>query len=82
MACGTPVVCSNAASLPEVVGEAAIQVVPDDLDHLSSALYDLLTKEDLCVRLRNEGLRRARMFTAQSMAEETLNVYGEVARTR
>jgi glycosyltransferase involved in cell wall biosynthesis len=82
MACGTPVVCSNAASLPEVVGEAAIQVAPDDLDHLSSALYDLLTKEDLCVRLRNEGLRRARMFTAQSMAEETLNVYDEVARTR
>ncbi len=82
MACGTPVVCSNAASLPEVVGEAAIQVAPHDLDHLSLALYDLLTKEDLCVQLRNEGLTRARMFTARSMAEETLHVYNAAARTR
>ncbi|MEE8110082.1 MAG: glycosyltransferase family 1 protein [bacterium] len=82
MACGTPVVCSNATSLPEVVGEAAIQVPPDDLDRLSSALYDLLTKEDLRVRLRTEGLKRARSFTARAMAEATLRVYEEVSRGR
>ncbi|MFQ5912390.1 MAG: glycosyltransferase family 4 protein [Nitrospinota bacterium] len=78
MACGTPVVCSNAASLPEVVGEAAIQVPPDNLDRLSSALYDLLTKEELRVRLRSEGVKRSRTFSARDMAEATLRVYQEV----
>jgi glycosyltransferase involved in cell wall biosynthesis len=78
MACGTPVVCSNATSLPEVVGGAAIQVPPDDLDRLSSALYDLLTKEDLRIRTRTDGLIRARSFTARAMAEATLRVYEEV----
>lgn len=79
MACGTPVVCSNAASLPEVVGEAALQVPPDDLDRLSAALYDLLTREDLRGRLRSEGLRRAQMFSCRAMAEATLRVYEEVS---
>lgn len=75
MACGAPVVCSNATSLPEVVGEAAIQVPPDDLDRLSSSLYDLLTLEDVRIRLRNEGLKRARLFTANAMAMATLRIY-------
>ena len=75
MASGAPVVCSNVASLPEVVGDAAIQVPPDDLDRLSSSIYDLLTLEDVRIRLRNEGLKRARLFTANSMAEATLRIY-------
>ncbi len=79
MACGAPVVCSNAASLPEVVGDAALQVPPDDLDRLSSALYDLLTMEDVRIRLRNEGLKRAQLFTARAMSEATLKVYEEAA---
>ena len=70
-------VCSDAASLPEVVGDAAIQVPPDDLDRLSSALYDLLTKDDLRIRLRGKGLKRAQSFTAHGMAQATWRVYEE-----
>ena len=77
MACGTPVVCSDAASLPEVVGGAAIQVPPDNLDRLSSALYDLLTREDLRIRLRSEGLKRVQFFTARGMAQAAWKVYEE-----
>ena len=77
MACGTPVVCSDAASLPEVVGDAAIQVPPDNLDRLSSALYDLLTREDLRIRLRSEGLKRVQSFTARGMAQAAWKVYEE-----
>ncbi|GAI49269.1 unnamed protein product, partial [marine sediment metagenome] len=47
MACGCPVIVSNAASLPEVVGNAAIKVDPDDIDGTANALLKILIDEHL-----------------------------------
>ncbi|MGA9351105.1 MAG: glycosyltransferase family 1 protein [Anaerolineae bacterium] len=78
MACGTPVVCSNAASLPEVVGDAAITVDPYDVEGLAEAMQRVLTDVELQEQLREKGLERAQQFTWERTARETVAVYREV----
>jgi glycosyltransferase involved in cell wall biosynthesis len=78
MACGTPVVCSNAASLPEVVGDAAITVDPCDVEGLAEAMHRVLTDVELQEQLREKGLEQARQFTWERTARETVAVYREV----
>jgi len=77
MACGTPVVCSNAASLPEVAGAAARIVAPDDLAGAAAALKDILLDPAEAARLREAGLAQARKFSWRTAAEAVLRVYGE-----
>jgi glycosyltransferase involved in cell wall biosynthesis len=79
MACGTPVVCSNAASLPEVVGEAAVLFDPQDTGALSRALRDLLGDEERRRALASAGQARAAQFSWQRAARETVAVYREAA---
>ena len=75
MACGTPVVCSTAASLPEVVGDAAVNVDPLRVDSLAQGLRDVLSNAALREDLRARGLRRAAQFSWDRCAAETLAVY-------
>ncbi len=75
MACGTPVICSNASSLPEVAGDAAVTVPPGDLRELADALVRVMTDADLADRLAAAGPPRAEHFTYENMARETLAVY-------
>ncbi|HEV2953211.1 MAG TPA: glycosyltransferase family 1 protein, partial [Candidatus Dormibacteraeota bacterium] len=63
MACGIPVVVSNSSSLPEVVGDAARLVPPDDVDGWKSALEEVLTDPEVATDLRRRGISRARDFT-------------------
>jgi len=81
MACGTPVVCSNAASLPEVVGDAAITVDPYDVQGLAGAMHCVLADADLQHDLRRRGLERAAAFTWERTARETVQVYREVLKS-
>jgi glycosyltransferase involved in cell wall biosynthesis len=78
MACGTPVLTSNSSSLPEVVGEAGLQVPPDDVDVLAAALQRLVQDAELRADLRRQGLERARQFTWERMAQETAALYRRV----
>jgi glycosyltransferase involved in cell wall biosynthesis len=78
MACGTPVVVSNAASLPEVVGDAALKVSPEDVDGLADALAQLILDEGVRTRLRAAALERAATFTWTRAAEQILEVYRQV----
>ena len=78
MACGTPVVCSNAASLPEVVGDAAIMVDPYDVEGLAQAMRRVLADRDLQEDLRQRGLERAKLFSWEKTARETMQVYEKV----
>jgi glycosyltransferase involved in cell wall biosynthesis len=78
MACGTPVVTSNVSSLPEVVGDAAITVTPYDVEALAEAMRRVLTDADLRAELREKGLARAKQFTWERCAQETLAVYEQV----
>lgn len=78
MACGTPVVCSNAASLPEVAGEAALFFDPSNHDDLVSQIEDVLNSSDLRTSLRDKGLRRAKRFTWQESAQMHLSLYRQL----
>ena len=79
MACGVPVVASNAGSLPEVVGEAALQVPPTDEDAVEQALSAVLTKADLRDAMRVRGLKQAAQFSWPAAARRTLDILTEVA---
>lgn len=78
MACGTPVITSNTSSLPEVVGDAGIMVNPYEIDGLAKAMYEVLTNNGLREDMIKKGLRRAKMFSWERTAKETLEVYQEV----
>src|SRR6185437_16647875 len=78
MACGTPVIASNVSSLPEVVGDAALLVDPLDVDAIAEAIHRVLTDHDLADDLRNRGLARAKQFTWERAARETLTAYDQV----
>ena len=75
LACGVPVVCSNSSSLPEVAGDAALLVDPLDVPAMAEALGrvlgDLSLQQELCAR----SLARARIFSWERTARETLAVY-------
>ncbi len=78
MAAGTPVVASNASCLPEVLGDGAMLVDPNDDAALARALEDVLTKPDVRARLIDAGRRRAATFTWQACAEKTVAAYRQV----
>ena len=75
MACGTPVVVSQRASLPEVVGEAGLLVNPDDDEEITDTLRRVLTDPELAAEMRQKGLTQAGKFSWRRAAEETLAVY-------
>ncbi|HEX4704861.1 MAG TPA: glycosyltransferase family 4 protein [Pseudonocardiaceae bacterium] len=75
MACGTPLVATDAGALPEVVGPAGLLVPPDDPDRLADALGRLLTEPELRAGLAAEGIARARGFTWRRCAEATVAGY-------
>jgi glycosyltransferase involved in cell wall biosynthesis len=78
MACGTPVICSNTSSLPEVAGDAALLVDPTDARALTGAMEQVLTNERLWATLRAKGMERARGFTWEKAAYRTWEVYQQV----
>ncbi|MDF3129232.1 glycosyltransferase family 1 protein [Kiritimatiellaeota bacterium B1221] len=75
MACGTPVICSNASSLPEVAGDAARQVPPGDLFALKAALIEVLNDPEEMGRMVERGRVQAERFRMEKMAAGTLEVY-------
>jgi glycosyltransferase involved in cell wall biosynthesis len=75
MACGTPVICSNVSSLPEIAGDAALLFDPLDVAVIADALLRILTDNDLCAELAQRGLARAAAFTWERTAAETLTIY-------
>jgi alpha-1,3-rhamnosyl/mannosyltransferase len=82
MACGTPVVCANTSSLPEVVGDAALLFDPLDVPALAAALAQALSDADLRTALHARGLARARLFSWERTARETLAVYRQAVGNR
>ena len=75
MACGTPVVASNAASLPEVVGDAGLLADPHSSEALAKTIASVLEDSELAAELSRRGLERARQFTWERTARGTLAVY-------
>jgi len=81
MACGTPVICSDRTSLPEVVGDAGILLDPLDTRALASAMERVFTDAALRDRMSRAGLERAKLFPWRRTAEETLAAYRELLRS-
>jgi glycosyltransferase involved in cell wall biosynthesis len=78
MACGTPVVCSNVSSLPEVAGDAALKVDPMDTEALAAALHRMVTEEAVRRELVERGFRQVRRFSWRRCAQETLQILEDV----
>ena len=82
MACGTPVIASRAASIPEVVGDAGILLDPLDVNAWTEAIVSVLNDDDRRAELRSRGLARASEFTWTRTARLTLDVYTQAAHAR
>jgi glycosyltransferase involved in cell wall biosynthesis len=82
MACGTPVLCGDGGSLPEVAGRAALVIPSEDTSALATGLVRLCADEDLRRRLIAAGRERAHLFTWEAAARAHLKVYAEVAAMR
>jgi glycosyltransferase involved in cell wall biosynthesis len=82
MRAAAPVITSNASCLPEVAGDAALFVGPQDANALANAMRRVLDDERLRVKLSEAGERRAQQFTWARTAEMTRAVYKSVARER
>lgn len=75
MACGTPVIVSDCASLPEVVGDAGLLVPPTDIEKLAESMNRLLKDDQLHTALREAGLKRAGQFTWKASAKKLVQIY-------
>lgn len=75
MACGAPVVCSTASSLPEVAGDAALYIESPTAEALVAQVREVLSKPETARQLRDDGLRQAARFCWRSAALETAEVY-------
>lgn len=80
MTAGVPIACADATALPEVAGPAALFFDPLSVDHIASALQRLLADGSLRQRLIIAGYERAREFSWEQSARQTLGVYEQVSR--
>ena len=74
MACGTPVICSNTSSLPELAGDAALLVNPTDTDALASTINRVLSEPNLRAMLVEKGFEQVKKFSWEKAARETMGV--------
>ena len=78
MACGCPAAAANTASLPEVCGEAALMVNPEEIREIGEGLIRLIRDDRLRKKLIQKGLKQAKKFSWEKVAKETVEVYKRV----
>lgn len=78
MSCGTAVISSSSSSLPEVVGDAGIQIDPYDVSAWAEAMVEVLRDESLRASLVQQGLERATLFSNERMTRLTIEGYAAV----
>ncbi len=78
MACGTPVICSNTSSLPEVIGDARHSFDPLNTAAMATAIQEVLSAPAMLEELSHQGIRRAAQFSWAQTAQRTAAVYQEV----
>lgn len=82
MALGTPVVTSSVSSLPEIVGRSAMTVNPESVQAIAKGIASVLTSPARQKKLRTLGKRRAKKFTWETTAVETMEIYQQVVGIR
>jgi len=78
MQCGTPVISSNVTSLPEVVGDSGILVDPQNQNQLKQVMLDILTNTSLQESLSQKSILRAKQFSWEKCANETVEIYTKI----
>ena len=78
MRCGTPVVCSKVSALPEVVGDAALLLPPEEVSEWTVAMWRVIHDQELRAEMRAKGFERAKCFSLEKTVRETLDVYKRV----
>jgi glycosyltransferase involved in cell wall biosynthesis len=74
MACGTPTIASNVTSIPEVLGDDAVYIDPQDVNDISKKLLNLIEDKDFHLQMSFKGLRRSSMYSWKRTAVETIQV--------
>ena len=82
MALGTPVVCSNVSSLPEVVGNAAVLVHPENVFEIMRALHRVLLDHALREKMKERSYRQAAKFSWEKSVHRLMDAYQEIASTK
>jgi glycosyltransferase involved in cell wall biosynthesis len=82
MACGTPVICSNRPSLPEVAGDAALLIDPTDTGAIARAMTRVLDDATFRADLHERSLKRSAQFSWTDTARLTRDVYRAAVRSR
>lgn len=78
MACGTPVACSRASSVPEIAADAAVYFDPLEVQDMAQVIHSVLTQKELQASLQARGLHRAAQFSWARTAQETIAVYDRI----
>ena len=79
MACGVPVVCARIGGIPEVVGDAAVKILPEDLEGFREAIVGIVRSPERQAELRAKGLQRVQLFSWERTAKRTVAFYEEIA---
>ena len=77
MKSGLPVVCSNSASLPEIVGDAALTAHYSDVNFFTDAICKLLTDQEFYNQKKQEGIKRAEIFNVDTYTDNLLQLYND-----
>ena len=80
MTCGCPVITSNCSSMPEVAGDAALLVMPEDTGEIAAALRRVATEPALATALAAQGRARAAEFRWENSARQVADIYRRVRR--
>ena len=80
MAHGTPVVTSNTSSIPEVVGNAAVMVNPENVFEIMHALHRVLLDQAVREKLKARGLEQAQKFSWDNSVRHMMKVYHDVVQ--
>jgi glycosyltransferase involved in cell wall biosynthesis len=80
MACGCPTITTNVSSIPEIVGDAAILVTPGNSEELSYSIYRVLSDDELKSKLSKTGIIRARKFSWEITAQNTIELFEQVTK--
>jgi glycosyltransferase involved in cell wall biosynthesis len=82
MASGCPVIAGNRTSISEVVGNGGILLDPFDVNGFAYWMHEVLSNEDLRIKLSEKGYRRSMNFSWEKCAKETIDTYREVLNER
>ncbi len=78
MACGTPVITSNVFSMPEIAGDAALLVDPNNPDDMAQAIHKMLTNKELQQSFKEKGFEQVKKFSWKKMAQDYIEIYKEI----